>query len=293
MKIDWKGLVGIAISAALLVWALHGIHFAEVWAALRRSNIALFLLSAATATCVVPLRARRWRPILDPVAPDLPFGPLFRATAIGVMINNVVPARVGEFTRAYALTRETPRVGLPAAIASIAVDRLFDGLVVLLLTLLAMLSPAFPAGARVGQLSATRWAVIGLIGMTALMGVLYAIVFFPAWLINAYEVVARRIAPRLEEPGRQALRAFADGLSVLRNGRRFAAVFGWALALWLTNALSFWFGFKAVGIDGAIQRHALPTGSGCARRGRSLGTGILRRVRGLLHHRARCVRGTS
>jgi uncharacterized protein (TIRG00374 family) len=182
------------------------------------------------------------------VAPNLPFGPLWRATAIGVMINNVVPARVGEFTRAYALTRETPRVSLAAAIASIAVDRLFDGLVVLVLTLLAMLSPSFPSGARVGQLSATRWALIGLAGMVALMAMLYAIVFFPAWLIGAYELVARRVAPRLEEPGRQALRAFADGLSVLRNGRRFATVFGWALALWLTNALSMWIGFRAVGI---------------------------------------------
>ncbi len=249
MRVDWKGLVGIGISAALLVWALHGIHFGEVWSALRQSNLPLFLLSAAAATAVVPLRARRWRVILDPVAPDLPFGPLWRATAIGVMVNNVVPARVGEFTRAYVLTRETPRVGLPAAIASIAVDRLFDGLVVLLLTLLAVLSPTFPAGARVGQMSVTHWAAIGLVGMVALMSVLYAIVFFPAWLINGYEVVARRVAPKLEEPGRQALRAFAEGLSVLRNGRRFAAVFGWALALWLTNALSFVIGFRAVGIS--------------------------------------------
>jgi glycosyltransferase 2 family protein len=248
LKVDWKGVLGLVVSAALLWWALHDIRFGEVWSTLRQSNIPLFLLSAATATAVVPLRALRWRPILDPVAPNLPFGPLWRATAIGVMVNNVVPARVGELTRAYVLTRETPRVSLAAAIASIAVDRLFDGLVVLVLALLAMLSPSFPAGARVGQLSVTRWALIGLAGMVGLMVLLYAIVFFPSWLIGAYELVARRIAPRLEEPGRVALRAFADGLSVLRNGRRFATVFGWALALWLTNALSMWIGFQAVGI---------------------------------------------
>jgi uncharacterized protein (TIRG00374 family) len=252
LKADWKGLLGLVISAALLWWALHDIQFGDVWSTLRRSNIPLFLLSAATATAVVPLRALRWRPILDPVAPNLPFGPLWRATAVGVMINNVVPARVGEFTRAYALTRETPRVSLAAAIASIAVDRLFDAMVVLLLALLAMLLPDFPPGARVGELSATRWALIGLSGLAALMSLLYAIVFFPAWLIGAYELVARRVAPRLEEPGRVALRAFAEGLSVLRNGRRFAKVFGWALALWLTNALSLWIGFQAVGISASF-----------------------------------------
>jgi glycosyltransferase 2 family protein len=249
MKLDWKGAAGIVISAALLWWALHGINFGEVWATLRRSNVPLFLASSAVSTMVVPIRARRWRPILDPVALHLPFGMLWRATAIGLMVNNVVPARVGELMRAYALTRETPRVPLPAAIASVAVDRLFDGLVVLCLTLAAMLMPSFPSHARVGSLSAVRWALIGLGLMAALMVALYAIVFFPSWLMRAYELVARRLAPRLEAPGRRALQAFADGLSVLRHGPRFAAVFGWATLLWLTNAFAFWLAFRAVGVS--------------------------------------------
>ncbi len=253
MKIDWKGAVGILISAVLLWWALHRVRFDEVWLALRHANIPLFIASSAAATTVVPLRARRWRPILDPVAPKLPFAVLWPATAIGVAINNVVPARVGELMRAFALTRETPRVKLPAALASIAVDRLFDGLVVLCLTLVAMLMPAFPRNARVGDLSAVRWAIIGLLLMGGLMVALYAVVFFPAWLIRLYEGLSRRLAPRLEAPGRAALQAFADGLSVLRHGPRFAAVFGWATVLWLTNALSFWLAFRAVGVPASFS----------------------------------------
>jgi glycosyltransferase 2 family protein len=252
VKLDWKGAAGIVISVALLWWALHGIHFDEVWTALRRSNVPLFLASSAMATAVVPIRARRWRPILDPVAPALPFGILWRATAIGVMINNVVPARVGELMRAYALTRETPRVPLPAAVASIAVDRLFDFLVVLLLTFLAMLMPDFPRGARVGSYSAVHWAGIGLALMAAMMIALYGVVFFPGWLIRVFELVSRRVAPSLEAPGRRALHAFADGLSVLRHGPRFLAVFSWAVLLWLTNAFAFWLGFRAVGINASF-----------------------------------------
>jgi len=252
VKLDWKGAAGIVISIALLWWALHGIHFEEVWTALRRSNVPLLLASAAVATSVVPLRARRWRPILDPVAPKLPFGVLWRATAIGVMINNVVPARVGELMRAYVLTRETSKVPLPAAIASIAVDRLFDGLVVLIMTLAAMLLPDFPHGARVGSVSAIHWAAIGLGLMAALMVALYAVVFFPGWLIGVFELVARRVAPALEAPGRRALQAFAEGLSVLRHGPRFLAVFGWATLLWLANAFAFWLAFRAVGLSASF-----------------------------------------
>jgi hypothetical protein len=249
MKLDWRGALGIVLSIALLWWALHGIAFGTVWATLRGSNLLFWAASSAAATAVFPLRARRWRPILDPVAPNLPFGVLWRPTAIGFMVTNVVPARAGELARAYAITRETPRVTFAAAIASIAVDRLFDGLVVLSLILVAMLAPAFPRDAHVGGQSATHWAVAGVLVMVALMAVLYTIVFFPAWLIRVFEIVVRRLAPRLETHGRTALEAFAQGLSVLRSPRRFVTILGWAIAFWLMNALSFWFGFKAVGID--------------------------------------------
>jgi len=249
MKIDWRGAVGILLSIGLLWWALHGIHFDAVWATLRGSNLLLWAASSAAATAVFPLRARRWRPILDPVAPGLPFGVLWRPTAIGFMVTNVVPARAGELARAYAITRETPRVTFAAAIASIAVDRLFDGLVVLSLILVAMLSPAFPPDAHLGGQSATRWAAAGVLVMVALLAVLYTIVFFPSWLIRVYEILVRRLAPRLEARGRVALEAFAAGLSVLRSPRRFMSILGWAIALWLMNAFSFWLGFKAVGID--------------------------------------------
>ena len=59
MKLDWRGALGIAISAALLWWVLHGIPFHEVSATLRGANLPLFLLSSAVATTVFPLRARK------------------------------------------------------------------------------------------------------------------------------------------------------------------------------------------------------------------------------------------
>ncbi len=143
MKLDWRGAAGIALSAALLWWVFSKIPFHQVWTTLSTSSVPLFIAAAFTATICVPIRARRWRPILDPVAPDLPLGSLWRATAIGMMINNVVPVRVGEVARAYVLTREESRVPFPASLASLAVDRLFDALVVLLLTVIPMLLPDF------------------------------------------------------------------------------------------------------------------------------------------------------
>ena len=248
-KVGWRGALGFVLSAVLLWFTLRGVAFADVWAELRQSNLALFVASAVTATMIFPLRARRWRTILDPVAPGLPFGSLWRSTAIGMMVNNVIPARAGEIARAFALTRETQRVGFTAAVASLAIDRLFDAIVLLALLVAAMFAPAFPGDTRIGGLAVTRYATVFSVGVLALLAVFYAIAIAPHRLVSLYVAVAGRIAPRFVDRGSAMLHSFAAGLGVLRSPSRFAAVLGWTLAHWLLNGFAFWLGFRAVGID--------------------------------------------
>jgi uncharacterized protein (TIRG00374 family) len=248
MKFGWRGALGILLSAGFLYFAFRGIELSTVVEHVRQANVGLLLLSVVAATFIFPLRARRWRPILDPIAPNLPFGVLWRATTIGMMVNNVVPARAGELARAFALSRSTPAVPFPAAFASLVVDRLFDAVVVLLLMFIAMLDPAFPQGAQVAGYSMARIALGGVAFVVVALVAMYAMVLFPARVLSLYELVARRIAPKLEARGRTALVALTDGLSVLRTPSRFAAVFGWTLIHWLLNALAFWIAFRAVGI---------------------------------------------
>ncbi len=261
MTLRWRSALGLALSAGLLAWTLYKVKDVGLVAEhLRQSNLLLFAAAAFAGTLIFPLRARRWRTILDPIAPKLPFGMLWRATAIGMMANNVMPARAGELARAYALARETPRLGFSAAFASLAVDRVFDAFTVLVLMLLAMLDPAFPHETRIAGQPVTSWIESGALLLLAVVIVLYLIVFFPQRMIGWYEVFARRVAPRLEERGRAALLSFASGLGVLRHPGRFAAVLGWTVAHWLLNAFAFWLGFKAVGIDAPFSAALLLQG---------------------------------
>ncbi|MGE5101826.1 MAG: lysylphosphatidylglycerol synthase transmembrane domain-containing protein [Deltaproteobacteria bacterium] len=249
MKFGWRGALGIVISVAALVYAFHDVKWADAVDHARHANYWLLLLGAAAATSMFPLRARRWRTILDPIAPRLPFGPLWRSTAIGMMVNNVVPLRAGEFARAYALTRELPQITFSTALASLVVDRVFDAVVVLLLLTIAMIAPGFPSGAviygRPISEIATGFAIVPLV----LLVVLYALVFFPGTLIKLFELLARRVSPTIEERGRDMLKRFADGLSVLRTPGHFIAVFWWTLLHWLVQPLAFWLGLRALGID--------------------------------------------
>ena len=248
MKPSWRSVVGIALSAVLLWWVLRDVSLAVVWSELSQSSVPLFLASTICATLIFPLRARRWRTILEPVAPGQPFGALWRSTAIGMMANNVLPARAGEIARAYSLTKQT-NVPFATSIASLAVDRLFDMLVLLLLAVAAFVDPSFPREARIAGQSLGDLAQGSIVLVVVLVGTLYALAFFPAQLVRLFELFARRVSPAIEERGKSALIRFSDGLSVLRSPGRFIAVLGWTAAHWLLNAFAFWLGFKAVGID--------------------------------------------
>ncbi len=248
MKPGWRAAIGGVLSAALIYWTLHGISPSEVAHRLSQADPLLFAAATFCATAIFVLRALRWRTILEPVNPRISVGALWRATAIGMMVNNVVPARAGEIARAYALTREAP-VPFAAALASLVVDRLFDAIVLLLLAAVALFDPALSgsqtlAGRPLSSFAAGAGAVVVI-----LLLVLYALVFFPSQLLKLFELFARRVSPSVEERGRRLLETFMRGLSVLRSPGRFTAVLAWSVAHWLLNAIGFWLSFKAVGIS--------------------------------------------
>src|SRR5689334_22037274 len=242
MKLNWKTALGIVLSAGLLVWTLRGESPSDIWSVISKSNVPLLVVAALVATAVFPLRAIRWRVILEPVAPNLPIAQLWRATAVGMMVNNIYPARLGEIARAYALTRETNRVSLTSSVASLAVDRVFDALTLMLLLVSAMLAPEFPTGITIGGQPVQRGAMVFAAGAVGLFVVLYLIVAFPERLVQLYAAVVGRIAPRLVNRGSVIIRSFSEGLGVLRSPRRFILVFLWALAHWVVNGLAFWIG---------------------------------------------------
>ncbi|HTR79072.1 MAG TPA: lysylphosphatidylglycerol synthase transmembrane domain-containing protein [Gemmatimonadaceae bacterium] len=251
MRLGWRGAIGLLVSAATIWWlvAKSGIDWHAAWQFMRGANLGLLVVAGGVGTLMFPLRAIRWGVILEPVAPDLSFAKRWRATAIGMMGNNILPFRSGEIVRPWVLHFEAPDVPFESALASLFVDRAFDSLVVLLLLLVATFAPGFPSGAMLGSYTVGRYAVLLATFVGALAVGLYALVFFPEKMIAVWRFVAHRLAPQFHEPGERMLRRFADGLSVLGHPARFARVFGWTVLHWLVQAFAFWIGFKALGVS--------------------------------------------
>jgi len=231
-----------------LYFAFRSLNLADALEKARHANYWLLVASALTATCMFPLRAIRWRTILDPVAPKLPFGPLWRSVAIGQMVTNTVPLRAGELARSYALTRQIPSVSFATSLASVAVDRVFDGIVTMLLLAAGVMLGHFPASTSIGRytLNDAAWLVVG--GSVALLIGFYALVFFPETLIRLFELAARRVSTTVERRGSEMLRRFSEGLSVLRTPGHFAVVTWWTLLHWLLQPVAFWLALFALNI---------------------------------------------
>lgn len=248
MKMGWRGALGLVLSVALLWYTLRDVDFQHVWTVLRQSNLMMFALSTITATVIFPVRAWRWRYILEPVAPKLPLGTLFRATAIGMMVNNTVPARAGEFARAFAVSREAPSVSFTSAIASLVIDRIFDAIVVILMLVVAMQSADFPGTTTLAGQPVSR--VVGGVTVAAvvMLTALGALAVYPTRALALFDKLVRMASPTLAERGGALLSAFASGLGALRSPRLAGAIFFWTVVHWLLGALSFFFAFKAVGI---------------------------------------------
>jgi uncharacterized protein (TIRG00374 family) len=260
VRSSWRGALGIVVSAALLWWVLHDQDLGALWTTLAGSSAPLWLACTVFATLIFPLRARRWQALLAPTYGRLPVGELWRATAIGMMVNNVVGFRTGEPARAFVLSRAEPRVRFTAAFGSLAVDRLFDGTVVVLLMLVATFDPRFPSGHMVGDrpLSAYLVPASGFLGVV-LAGALF-LLFAPAWTARMIDGVVGRLAPGVAPRVHHVFEGFVEGLHVLRSPVLIVEVLFWALLHWLCNAFAFWLGFRALGIDAPFSAGLLVQG---------------------------------
>lgn len=249
MKLDWKSGLGFALSAVLLWWTLREVSPSAVWEVLRHSSVPMFALAVLVNVSIFPLRARRWRTILEPVAGRIPFGPLWRSTAIGMMMNNVFPFRAGEFARAFALTREVPRVAITTSFGSLAVDRIFDAIAIFGLMFVAMLDPSFPPGIIIAGRTVPQLAAGGLIAVLGVLAVSFAVVMQHERVMAIVSSIAGKVVPKHRDTVVRIAEHGLGGLAVLKDPRRFLAVLWWAVLHWGVQALSVYLGFRAVGID--------------------------------------------
>ena len=236
----WHVWLGVAISLAFIWLAVRGLQLEDFWQALKGANYWWLIPGVAVYFIAVWVRAWRWHYLLEPVQ-RVPTGVMFPITAIGYMGNNIYPARAGEVLRAVILKRKR---GIPisASLATIIVERIFDGVV--------MLGFVFVNLPRLARLTSDS-GLIGNIQQAALIGTgvfVGALVLFLAAAMMPRQAVrigawlVQRLAPTaLRERLLALLNRFLEGLASLRSPLHVLMVFVTSVIIWLLETGKYWF----------------------------------------------------
>lgn len=245
---DWRVYFGFGVTGVLLWWVLKDVQAVDLWTALREANFWLLGLAVAIGYLNYLFRSIRWGILLHPICSETSLYSRFAAMNIGFMATNLIPLRVGEFIRPYALSRMAP-VSVSGALGSLVVERFLDSFAIAALLFVAMAAPGFPQDPVVWDVSLTvliRWFMVGLGALLLLMVLL---LIFPRPLVAAVEGMARFLPQKLGNLVVEVLEAFLEGLRALQSPLLLFRAVAWSLWIWVFQSLSFWVAFLAFGID--------------------------------------------
>ncbi len=227
--------LGSGVSLLFLGLLLRKIDGRQLLEALQRLD-GRYLIAAVLLTFVSYwLRAVRWRLLLLHERP-IPLRSLYPATIIGYMANNLFPARLGEFVRAWVLA-EREQLKTPTVFASLVIDRMLDGLSVMVMLLMVLLTLRLPPG--MGRAAVMLRAG----GITTLAVYLVVVVFLvllkrrPMQTLQMLALVTRPLPRRFRERLIPLAGSFLEGLRLAPGAGNLFMIGLSCLLIWVTATL--------------------------------------------------------
>ena len=230
--LNWRTIVPLIVVIVLLVYLAQKAHIdpKQTWSTLKHANLLFFLAAFLIYYASFPLRALRWRILLQNVGFTKengihlpPFWKIVEIVYISFFANSIVPAKLGDLYRAYLLRQEI-KVSVSRGVGTVLAERLLDLIVLLLLFIPAIiisLHENLPSQLRLA-LEITLGAVI--LGIAALFV-----------LRQAREPIAKLVPIRF----RGQYYHLQEGM--LGSFRRLPLLASLTIGVWICEALRFFF----------------------------------------------------
>lgn len=236
----WQFWLGIVISIFFLYFALKGLQLGDLWHTLQEAKYWWIIPGVAVYFLGVWVRAWRWHYLLRPLK-SISTRSMFPIVAIGYMGNNIYPARAGEILRAVVLKRKED-VPVSASLATIIVERVYDGVVMLAFVFLNLpeLARLTMDSGFVGDIQTlATWGAAAFLGV---LGAFLLAAMFPNWAERILTWLVQRLIPeRFREKVLGILLRFLGGLESLRSPREAIMVFLTSVVIWLLETGKYWF----------------------------------------------------
>jgi glycosyltransferase 2 family protein len=235
--------IGIAISAIFLYLAFRGQDFGEIGDALRQTSPWWVVPALGLYFIGVYLRAIRWRILLRSVAPRATTAKLFPIIVIGFMANNVLPLRAGEIVRSVVIGREFG-VRKTSALATIAVERIFDGI-----TMLAFLAFSMIFVSLTSELQ--HLAIISFIVFAGLLLGLTLIMYAGDFVTRVLQLVLGPLPDAVGARVERLVESFLGGLGVLKSRGDLVKVVATSIGAWALEASMYY--LLAIGFGAQVR----------------------------------------
>jgi len=232
----WIGFIlsGLAIGTFVALFDMG-----EVSRSLLKADPAWLALASALFLISYFVRSFRWRLLITPMK-RLPFGQVRDVLWTGFMVNCLLPARAGEIARPLALWRVagTSRRG---GLATVGVERIFDGLVLVgLISLLAALFEVPDWARNMGHIT------------TVVLVAALTVVIWLAFHHASFFAVGERVLFFLPAHWRRRVlgffERFVDGTRSIRNPGLVAGVLTATLAVWALEFVVYYSVMEAFGL---------------------------------------------
>jgi uncharacterized protein (TIRG00374 family) len=242
----WFGLV---ITLLFLFLVFRKVDFHATGLAMAQADYRWLLPAFSIYIFGYFVRVFSWKYLMESIKP-LGWRALLPSLILGFMVNNVLPARVGEFVRAYILGKQEG-VSKSSVFATVLMQRLYDGLVMVLFAVIILSLHHIHKTASNAQFVGVMNAVVNVTAVLfiCLFILLFAMITWKEFSTSLFSRLIQLLPVSLRPKAEKITHSFIDGLSVLRNHRDSLLVFVFSFAAWTCEAAAYYFIMRAFNMD--------------------------------------------
>lgn len=233
--------LGIGVSAVFLWLSLRGTNFQEIGAALQQSRLWLALPFLLALFVFYWIKTWRWSILLAPLR-HITTRSLFPPVMIGYGSNAILPMQLGELLRTYLVSKRF-QLGITPVLASIALERMFDLMMVLLI-----LGAALMFGTELSPILVNT----GYFVATLASAILIASIAYVLWtekFVAVFDRLTRFLPGKLQTRLVQQVKTGSGGLQAIKSVPLLSGIFATSIIMWGFMWLCVYVSLLALDID--------------------------------------------